>query len=430
MKQIWKLLKTMTVLALSVAVAMTSVPVYANEVETENVLEVEAEVETEVETESEIEPESGILDTEAPVLKSITLDKTSVGKGGTIKVTMMAYDEISGLRDAEVFYSNDNGQMISAVLHPKDMATGEMTGEIKVQEFLQAGTFRPVTIYLYDIVGNMYSNTESDDIEMPDISFEVTGESTGNTGGEVDISDFSINNLTFGKTTLNGAESTEVTANVAGKFLYMNIRFYANTSEGYKQIEIPLSQQSEGVCKGVLGIPYDQASGDYTVYDITVYKENGYASIAHEDVDTGILAKGFTVRNTKTVDKVKPVFNSISFSDKAISIPGCIEIEIDATDAGSGLSAAAVTFVHTDAGNTRLHKTFTGMIEVDTDGKLRGKLMIPQYLISGAYELEAISVLDKADNALSVPITEGLKQKKFQIVNDATSDEVITSVYI
>lgn len=436
----------MTVLALSVAVAMTSVPVYANELETENVLEVEAEVETEVETEvesevetaveteietevetePEIEPESGILDTEGPTFQSITVNKTSVGKGGTIEVTMMAHDEISGLHHAEVHFKNaETGAIMHVMLHLVDANTGKMVGTHDIIDVYSTGTYSASYVYMLDVAGNEYYAYES---ELPNVSFEVTNETESSDKEVVDISDFSLNSLSFSKSTVTGGEDIKVTATASGDFMHLEISFWASTSAGYKQRFVDLIKVSDGKYEGVISVPYNEYSGHYTVFDMAVYKKNGKARILHEDISEEILAKGYTINNTNPTDTQKPVFHDITFVNTSISVPGSVEVVVDATDDMSGLDYAQIALIHEDGGSNGLGSIVI-YCYVNEEGKLCSNSLVEQYKKPGVYKINYFTICDNAGNYLHVPITDALLNKSITITNDAVSDEVITSVH-
>jgi hypothetical protein len=90
-------------------------------------------------------------DTTPPVLKSINLNKSVVKAGESIKISVEAEDDLSGVSGVQIFYQVNSTRTGIGLI--KD-SSGSFSAELKIHEYAESGEWIITDIYLYDQVGN------------------------------------------------------------------------------------------------------------------------------------------------------------------------------------------------------------------------------------------------------------------------------------
>ena len=106
-----------------------------------------------------------------------------------------------------------------------------------------------------------------------------------------------------------------------------------------------------------------------------------------------------------TPDSKPPVLNSLTLSSNTVTVPGVLDITIDATDDVSGLDRADVWFYCEETGKEL--QTWLDAFYYDEqthtevrypDGKLHGQLKIDQYVETGTFAIRHLVLRDVAEN--------------------------------
>ena len=146
-------------MVVSLTVSSMSLAVYADETETQ--LNESPSVSQENQGEAPAGDYSNmplIEDFEAPVLHSISIDKTEVATGEEITLTVEATDDLSGIEYIHAYFVNkENGREISFDFDLYDSETNDndlYTTTVSVNEFEPSGVFELEIVRLSDRSGS------------------------------------------------------------------------------------------------------------------------------------------------------------------------------------------------------------------------------------------------------------------------------------
>ena len=123
----------------------------------------------------------GIPDSTPPVLTEISIDKTTVGPGGTITVRGSGTDDISGVSNIDVcFTDEENNRACGPILYDNDN-DGIFEGTMTISQYELDGTFELDWVDITDNAGNRqryysknYPYLDEDDLLLPqEWSFKV-----------------------------------------------------------------------------------------------------------------------------------------------------------------------------------------------------------------------------------------------------------------
>ena len=143
-----------------------------------------------------------------------------------------------------------------------------------------------------------------------------------------------------------------------------------------------------------------------------------------------------------TPDGTPPVLLGIELSSDTVTVPGTLEVTVDATDDVSGLDCAWVYFYCEETGKTlscyldhEYYDKQTGKYVRYEDGKLHGTLKIDQYVETGTFVIHDIRINDIAGNRVGYDVymeedyppydfrmPEELKTLQFDVIESDTPD--------
>lgn len=473
MKRKQLLKKSIAMLVLSVTVMSNSVLVMAAEAEeTGGVVESavlqdenEQKDNTEIkegvlleEENSQLEEESGIVDKNAPEVKNITLGATSIAAPGSIEVTMEATDDISGVERGSISFRNGSSgsaDSLSVTLSKTYWNTetyqyeayedGKLHGKIDLKADAAVGAYKISSISIRDAAGNSryYSSGTADKIpdNLKNLTFTVT--SRQETAEPV------FESVTLSASNVEAPGVVEVTAKLAdsgSKASSIGLDFKADTNKGSKYIRVLLHDAGDGTYTGTLEINEYAYPGEYKFNEADVYYTGSSSRYYYKDsaeLKDEIKKLSIKIVNDKT-DETAPELKGISLGSDSVSVPGVIDIIVDASDDLSGVYSGNITFNKKNTtGNTTnslpvsLSSTYWNYETHENvkykDGKLHGQIDIDQYQASGEYVISSIYIYDHAGNSCSYgiyydnEIPDNLKNMSFKVVNDGESTDVTTS---
>lgn len=483
MKRKQLLKKSIAMLVLSVTVISNSVLVMAAEAEetggvVENGIESTmlqdeneqkenpegAKEEVQLEEEySQLEEESGIVDKNAPELKNITLGASSVAAPGSIEVTMEATDDISGVESGSVSFlysGNDSYNYLRVSLSKtywntethqyEAYADGKLHGKMDIKADAVVGKYKIEDVSIRDVAGNnRYYTTYTSQNMIPDNikNLAITVTSRQETVTPI------FESVTLSTSNVTAPGNVEVTAKLAeplkdgsSKVSSLGLQFEADTNKGSKYISVSLyDTTNNGTYTGTLEVNEYAYPGEYKFYEACVNytgSSSRFYYIGSAELKDEIKKLSITVANDK-VDETAPEIKGISLGAESVSVPGAIDVTVDATDDLSGVCSGYITFNKKNARDSRNSLTVSFL---DTywnyethnnvkyeDGKLHGQIEIDQYQDSGEYVISEIYVYDHAGNSCSYGqlygrgIPDNLKNISFKVVNDGESTDVTTS---
>ena len=471
MKRRHLLKKSAAMVVLGITVASTPVSAMAAEMGeisdgTAEGLETQSEdVVLEPEGSTGLEEESGIIDTQAPEVKNITLGKASVEAPGSIEVTMEATDDISGVKSGSVSFvsEGDSFRTISVSLSSTYWSTetyefvayedGKLHGTMKIPADSAIGKYTISSISVYDTAGNnnYYSRYGSAETAIPQqlktLSFNITKNQ--------EIVAAVLDSVNLSTTSVNAPGTIEVTAKLAetnnSDVSSISLVFTAKISETQsKSLQVNLSRHNDGSYKGTLKINEYAYEGNYEFNTASVYYPDAAATYYYassKELKDEIKKLSFSVVNDKRDEKAPEVEGIILGAD-TVSVPGVIDVTVSAKDDLSGVDHAYLHFykkaddgslLYSDSIFVNATDQYWDMTEQEyvkyEDGKLHGQIEAGQYEASGEYVLGSISVYDHAGNSRYYndseysenKLPDNLKNIRFKTVNDGESTDVTTS---
>ena len=253
-------------------------------------------------------------DTEAPVLKSISLSKTNLSGGDYTVLSVDITDDLSGVSFVRIYFCMDNGsKSVDTQLYYNGYSTDEgyvtttdnlWHGVLQFNEYSPSGSYSVQSFIANDAAGNLVSYRNNDD-NFPDIlknvSFTVENE---NENGDTTAP--SIQSASLSKTLLSVGDyvvlSVDVTDDLSGVADVM-IGFRKQDDNGWAVNELTYNG-------------YDGPNGYVTTTDNMWY----YAYKIHEFTTPGIYSVGSFYTADKADNSYESWYNANDFPNILKSI--------------------------------------------------------------------------------------------------------------
>lgn len=369
----------------------TSLPVYADTVVTE-----QSESETEL---------FGTPDYNAPVLESMSVDKTEVAAGESFTVTCIVSDDLSGFDFGDITVVNETTQNSIPIDHitneVKDLGnlSYEITFTVNVPVDEAVGTLRVQGVTLFDVANNrVVYHTDNDTHPLPsNISVKITNSNSEDKEAPI------LNSLSIAPEAISASETTVLTLNVSDDVSgvsYVTTEF-VNRNTGHSIEATWNSYNSNPVVNGEIAVQvettqYDGA-GTYELDRVTLMDTNGFMSdwysASNPNYDSSLLPQevSFTISNNGDEDITPPVLNSVSLDKTELEAPGVVTVTLDVTDDVSGYRSGLIRFVNRQNGK-RIESN------IDRDNPSVVQIEVSEFEPSGIFELEDVYLFDNNNN--------------------------------
>lgn len=369
----------------------TSLPAYADTVVTEQ-------------GESGIEL-FGTPDYNAPVLESVSVDKTEVQAGESFTITCLVNDDLSGFDFGGITVINEVTQKAISTEHihyeVKDLSNlhYEIAFTIDVPADETIGALRLESVTLFDFANNrvVYHNSD-DEHPLPSyISVQVTNSNSEDKAAPM------LNSLSIAPREISASETTALTLNVSDDISgvsYVTTEF-VNRDTGHSIEAGWNSYNSNPVVNGEITVQvnttqYD-GSGIYELDRVALMDANGFMSdwysINNPNYDSSPLPQeiSFTISNDGNEDITPPVLNSVSLDKTEVEAPDVVTVTLDVTDDVSGYRSGLIRFVNRQNGKRIESNT-------DSDNPSVVQIEVSQFEPSGIFELEDVYLFDNNNN--------------------------------
>ncbi|MFP5108537.1 Ig-like domain-containing protein [Neobacillus sp. C211] len=361
-------------------------------------------------------------DTKSPVFNKVIIDKTKIGTGGTVTVTVGAEDDLSGIKNISLEYMLPNNSYMSFTAYSIGLNQYQYT----VPSSLTSGSYGVGKFELVSLTLQDYKNNST---SIYDYSYNRTGALDG--GDFTTITDTTgpvLNNVSVDKTKLEPGGTVTVTVNaeddlndiknISLEYLLPNnnyISFTAQlTGKNKYQYTVPSSftSGSYGVGKFELAslTLQDTKNNSTTIYDYSYYR-------------TGDLDGGDFITYTDTTG---PVINKFSVNQTRILSGGTVTVTVDAVDDLSGINSVSLEYLQPN----NSYITFTAQ----SIGNNQYQYTIPSSFTSGSnglgkFELVSLSLADNKNNYTSIYDyswyrTGDLGEGDFTVIPEANAPEV------
>ena len=349
----------------------------------------------------------GTLDSQAPELKKVSVDKETVQAGETLIVTLNITDDVSEVRLIDVsFLNEETGKRLSSYeswVEPSENDTYQVFIQIPQNE--PEGNLILEMVRLKDVAGNeIYYGTKKNEnlnkhVLPNEITVQIVNQSTEDREApnliglsvtpEVAVagSTFSLNlNVTDDVSGVDYVSAYFVNKQ-NGRTIPIFDAIHEPVTEGKIQVEWTLDEFEAN------GIFYlDQVElRDVTGNQITYWsKERDYPTEPHLPQEVTL-----TVTNEGTEDITAPELEDIEINKTEVEAPGNLSLTVKARDDKSGIYHVDAYFVNEKNGKTILvsqyfHESETGSFELN--------IPVGEFEPSGVFELDHVSLRDHAGN--------------------------------
>lgn len=417
----------------------TSLPAYADTVVTE-----QSESETEL---------FGTPDYYAPVLESMSVDKTEVAAGESFVVTLIVNDDLSGLDFGRIRIVNEATQKDISIENIEYDITNLENLQYQVQCTVQVpmdetnGTLKVESVTLFDVANNsVVYHTDNDTHPLPsNISVKITNSNSEDKEAPI------LNSLSIAPEAISASETTVLTLNVSDDVSGVNYvtTEFVNRNTGHSIEATWNSYNSNPVVNGEIAVQvettqYDGA-GTYELDRVTLMDTNGFMSdwysANNPNYDSSPLPQevSFTISNDGDEDITPPVLNSVSLDKTEVEAPGVVTLTLDVTDDVSGYSSAIVAFANRQNGKRiRAHS--------DRDNPSVVQIEVSEFEPSGIFELDTVNLFDNnnnmsyyesktdaGDDSLTLPnevsfLVKNTDEDSNTIVTSTTSENLVSSI--
>jgi uncharacterized protein YjdB len=366
-------------------------------------------------------------DTTGPVFKSISVSGSAFAYD-TVKVSVDATDDISGVNYAELWYVSQTGLTQKHIVLKPDILTGKLQGSTTINYYSEKYLWRVDRIDIYDNAGNKST---------------VHNSETNTFGNLVDLSaaDLMVNGtypedipptfqgFSIDKNSASPGTEVNVTVNAIDGISGINyayIQYSSPSGATYKYAYLyPYPGDYDKLKAAPISIGQYDESGEWIVDYIEVCDNSGniidiFNSELYNDPTLplqNLSAGDFTVTGTST-DNQNPSFQSISLEKSRIQSGKFVNITIKASDTQSGVDYGYLMYSTSSGALTY------ALLEPDSNGDLKTSLSTTS-LSLGKWTVEGIGIIDKAGNYIDIYNTETTSDPSLNLMDLSAGDFTI-----
>ncbi|MFL0247324.1 cell wall-binding repeat-containing protein [Candidatus Clostridium stratigraminis] len=339
-----------------------------------------------------------------PVLNSISIDKTTVVSGDTVKITINATDNGgSGIKYVSVCYRTPITNK-DKYINLKMVQAGVYEGNISLTDLDESGIWKIRYIDLTDNVDNevlIYNSDISSITQNKDLSncnFELTG-TTADTTPPI------LNSIKIDKTSVVTGDTVKITINATDNggsgIKYVSVCYRTPVTNKDKYINLKMVQT--GVYEGNISLTDLDESGIWKIryIDLTDNIDN-QVLIYNSDISSITQNKDLSNCNFEltgtTADTTPPILNNIKIDKTSVVTGDTVKITINATDnGGSGVKYVSVCY-RTPITNKDKYINLK-MVQA---GVYEGKIGLTDLDELGIWKIRYIGLTDNIDNQVLI----------------------------
>lgn len=400
----------------------------------------------------ELQPESGMIDTEGPVLQSLTmLSPVSLKGGDTVEFVAEATDDMSGVENISMTLTNDQGDTVEegykgsfrvslegsyydeSQQRKMRYADGKLRGKAQIPENAACGTYHITDIWIRDTVYNLttYGDNVSYefDEELPDSVKSISVEITESNRKENLVANCTVKDVILSDTEINVPGKLRVSVELEGDCsdITQILIKYGNNYEDSRAVpaDAYLKKDDNGKYSGEFFFDEVSRAGIYRLYGIWYYQEHSDEEIEASNLSDAVKESKFEVLN-EIGDTQPPVIEDIIPCVDQITVPGWIRLKVIGHDDISGVGDSLIYFSNTKgigSASSRWCPEASSYIELYFD---------PYSSHSGTYKVSGLDLKDKYNNRFFTlmgkkEIPDNLKDISFEVINDADTADLVSS---
>ena len=382
-----------------------------------------------------------VSDTESPVLHSLTLSATTVAAPGEVEMVADVSDDYAGVWYVNVtFYCKETDQKIKVEAY-EDPLDGKFRATIQLDPYTYAGTYRLECIEVTDYSWNTsWYGGDPDEIgglgskypipnDLKSMSLVVTNVNPPDYNPPV------LQNVTLSTTTVSAPGQVEVIvyatddlSGVASRgkeyWEHCFISFYCAelgygidsygigtelSAEYWDESQQKMVPYPDGALHGTIEVHDMVPKGTYQLSYVALFDNAGncvtYTTIPNEYPNETPLpellkARQFYVSNSDR-DYTPPVLKNVILSNTTVTLPGQVEITVEADDDYTGLQSAWVWFHNKESKSLVCLEMVTRYDGITLEGnRIHGTLYLTD-VPEGTYELCNVTVWDNHNNSFA-----------------------------
>jgi hypothetical protein len=341
------------------------------------------------------EPDDLSQDTQPPVLEWLRFHPASIEAGGEITLTAAVTDDLAGVREVVGRLSSPSGNAHVGFSLQGAPFSGTYQSTLKIPEKAEAGMWRVSWMRLTDRANNANDQRWSAPAAPPGGTLMVLSE-------QGDSEPPQLVSVTLDRSTVGPGEAVGVTARVTDD--RSGVRFVSGTFQspsGSAHATFSSRDQGGDLWQGSLTLPQDAECGEWTLRRITAIDQaNNQAIWTHRDEQ--LAGVRFYLSFSGSCDSEPPVLSRLELSPRHISNAADHEITVTAfvDDSGSGVASVSGFAMAPSSGTgqpPRIHFVLSQISDAP-GAPWSGVIRVPQYSVTGRWEIRALRVADNAGN--------------------------------
>jgi hypothetical protein len=327
------------------------------------------------------------VDVTKPTFLSMSVDKTDVTVGDTVKFIIRASDTGSGLKNyTYLYYKSPITGKNESIKMDYNASAGRYEGSRIITDTMESGTWEVDWVTLSDNANN------STVVEGP-----INGSSFTITGTSADVTKPVFVSMSVDKTDVVVGDTVKfiIRATDTGSGLKNYTYLYYKSPITGKNESIKMDYNaSAGRYEGSRIITDTMESGTWEVDWVTLSDNANNSTV----IEGPIKGSSFTVTGT-SADVTKPTFVSMSVDKTDVKVGDKVRFIIRATDTGSGLKN--YTYLYYKSPITGKNESIKMDYNAST-GRYEGSRIITDIMEPGKWEVDWVTLSDNANNSIVV----------------------------
>lgn len=373
-------------------------------------------------------------DTTPPVINSITINKNSLYGGDSIIYSINATDDLSGVENLMIEYKlkSNPAKHISIEAH-NNSNSNNYSYSYLVPIGIDFGLWESYVIQFWDSAGNgrTYWKTNSEDnaiIQFSNLDFTILENPNFDTTPPI------LNSISVKNKVISAPGLIEITANASDNKstnLHIGVTYLIRG----EQHAITLTKTNGTTYTGSLPVDenakYATATFAYAVIDDEAGNQVWYSYNPSQypfGDESRLLTNNIDISFSNALTDIQaPVLNSYSYSKDTVTVPGSLDIIINASDDISGIAAIKVYFSGKDESGKLVDSWISPAQYNSTRKAYISKFSFNQYTPNSTYSVTLINLTDGAGNTVNYSINpqgsdKSIDQKFVTVIKGIESD--------
>ncbi|AOS99485.1 hypothetical protein ESP131_04060 [Exiguobacterium sp. U13-1] len=359
----------------------------------------------------------GAADVTKPTLESLMVDKTTVKVGDVVNITIKASDEGSGIKWIYFSYEAPQTGNEKEITMTYDTAADVYRGQIRMEEDMPSGTWKPKYLFIYDKAGNVTDFYSRDARFTEETRFELSDTTLA------DVKKPTLESLVLDKNTAKVGDVVNITIKASDEgsgIKWIHFSYEAPQTGNKKEITMTYDAAAD-VYRGQIRMEEDMPSGTWKPKYLFIYDKAGNVTDFYSRDARFTEETRFELSDTTLADVKKPTLESLVLDKNTVKVGDVVNITIKASDEGSGIKWIHFSYEAPQTGNKKeITMTYDATADV-----YRGQIRMEEDMPSGTWKPKYLFIYDKAGNVTDFYGRDARFTEETQfILEDYQSDKV------